>query len=103
VNVFPKIIFGPNPLIFHFPVSQQLDQYPDDLGPVELVTSHSPCVIAQVIKESKVPWGEDELDAVFDRLRFGRSRRVLGCRLRLLHFLSPAKDVIPASGERILA
>jgi hypothetical protein len=59
-------------------------------------------VIAEIVENPEVPWGEDELDTVFDRLCFGGSDRVLWCRIWLLHVLGPAEDVIPASSEWIL-
>jgi hypothetical protein len=58
-------------------------------------------VVAQVIEDLEVPWREDELDAVLDRLRFNWSRRILGCRIQLLHVLSLTEDVIPAPGKWI--
>jgi hypothetical protein len=59
-------------------------------------------VVTQVVEDPKVPWREDELDAILDRLRFSLSNNLLTCGSRLPHILGPAKDIIPASGERIL-
>jgi len=59
-------------------------------------------VIAEIVEDPEVPWGKDELDTVFDRLRFGGSGCVLRCRIWLLHVLGPAEDVISVSGEWIL-
>jgi hypothetical protein len=103
MDIFPKIILGPDSLEIDFPIPEHLDQDPDDLRPVELVTRHPPSVIAQVVEGPEVPWGEDELDAVLDRLRFGRGGRIRRCWIRLPHVLGPAEDVIATSGERILA
>src|SRR5687768_14064158 len=103
MNILPKIILGPDPLVLDFPTPQHFDQHPNNLGPVELVTRHPPGVIAQVVEDPEVPWGEDELDAVLDRLRFGRSGRICRWQIGLPHLLGPAEDVIPASGERIFA
>jgi hypothetical protein len=101
VNIFSEIILGPDSSIIDVPVPQQLDQYPGDLGPVKLITGRPSGVIAKIVENPEVPWGKDELDTVFDRLHFGGSSRVLGCRIWLLHVLGPTEDVIPASGEWI--
>jgi hypothetical protein len=101
VNIFSEILFGPDSSIIHVPIPQQLDQYPDDLRPVELITGRTPGVIAQVVEEPKVPWGKNELDAVFDRLCFGGRDCVLGSRIWLLPVLGPTEGVIPASGKWI--
>jgi hypothetical protein len=103
MQIFSKVILGANSLIIDFPVPQQLNQDPNDLRAVELVTGYSPGVIAEIVENPEVPWGKDELDAVFDRLRFGRSDCICRRRIRLPYLFSPAKDIIPASGERILA
>src|ERR671915_523772 len=99
MDIFPKIILGPDSLEIDFPIPEHLDQDPDDLRPVELVTRHPPSVIAQVVEGPEVPWGEDELDAVLDCLSLGRSGCICRCRIRLPHLLGPAEDVIPASRE----
>jgi hypothetical protein len=86
-----------------FLIPQQLDQDPNDFRTVELVTGRSSGVVAEIVENPEVSWGKDELDAVFDRLYFGWSGCISRCRIRLPHLFSPAKDVIPASGERIFA
>jgi hypothetical protein len=60
-------------------------------------------VIAEIVENPEVPWGEDELDAVFNRLCLGLRDGLVGYRIRLPHVLGPAEDIIPASGEWILA
>jgi hypothetical protein len=60
-------------------------------------------VIAEIVEDPEVPWGKDELDAVFDRLHFGLRDGSLACWIRLCHVLGPAEDIIPASGEWVLA
>jgi hypothetical protein len=59
-------------------------------------------VIAKVIEEPEVPWGEDELDAVFDRLSLNRYGGVFADRIRLWRVVGFTEDAISASGERIL-
>jgi len=60
-------------------------------------------VIAEIIEDPEVPWGEDELDAVFNRLCLGLRDGFIGYGIRLPHIVGPAEDIIAASGERILA
>jgi hypothetical protein len=103
MQILPKIILRPHPLVVNFSLPQQLDQHPNDLRAVEFVTSCSPGVVAQIVKDPEMPWGEDELDAVLDCLRFGLRDGFLMYRIRLPYLLGPTEDVIPASGERILA
>jgi hypothetical protein len=103
MNILPEVLFRPNPLVINGFVLELLDYHPNDLGPVELVAGRSAGVIAQVVEKPEMPWGEHELDAVFGRLRFGLRDGPLTCCLWLLHLLGPAEDIIPASGERILA
>jgi hypothetical protein len=57
-------------------------------------------VIAEIVENPEVSRGKDELDAVFDRLRFDRAVASPGVDPTAALF-GPAKDVIPASGERI--
>jgi hypothetical protein len=68
MNVFSKVVFRPNPLVIDRFVIKLLDDYPNDLRPVQLVPCRPPGVIAKVIEELEMPWGEDELDPIFDRL-----------------------------------
>jgi hypothetical protein len=81
----------------------QLDQHSNDLGAVELIASRPPGVIAEVIEDLEMARGEDELNPVFNRWGFGRSRDNLGRWIRWLYILGLAEDVIPTSGEWILA
>jgi hypothetical protein len=60
-------------------------------------------VIAEIVEDLQMPWGKDELDTVFDRLRFGLRDNLLVCWIWLPRVLGPAEDVIPASSEWILA
>jgi hypothetical protein len=78
VDILPEIVLRSDPLVFHFPISQHLDQDTHNLGSVELIPRHSSSVIAQVVEDPEVPWREDELDAIFDRLCFTGS----GCIYR---------------------
>jgi hypothetical protein len=103
MQILSKVILGADSLMIDFLFPQQLDQDSNDLRTVELVTSPSPGVITEIVENSKVPRGKDKLDTVFDRLRFDRSGHVCRCQIRLLYLFGPAKDVISASGERILA
>jgi hypothetical protein len=103
MDIFPKIILGPDPLVLHFPTAQDLNQDPDDFGSVELIPRRSSGVIAEIVEDPKVPWGEDKLNAVFNRLCLGLRDGFIGCRIRLPHLFGPAKDVIPVPGERIFA
>jgi hypothetical protein len=103
VDILPKVVFRPNPLVIDGFMLELLDYHPNDLRPVELIASRPPGVIAQIVEEPKMPWSENELDAVFDRLHFSLRDGPLVYRIRLPHFLGSAENVIPASGERILA
>jgi hypothetical protein len=103
MNVFSKVVFRPNPLVIDRFVIKLLDDYPNDLRPVQLVPCRPPGVIAQVIKELEMPWGEDELDPIFDRLSLHRRGSILANQIRLRRVVSFTKDTIPASGEWILA
>jgi hypothetical protein len=51
MQILSKIILRPYPLVINFSLPQQLDQHPNDLRAVELVTSRSPGVVAKIVKD----------------------------------------------------
>jgi hypothetical protein len=71
VNILPEVLFRSNPLVINGFLLELFNNHPNDLRPVELIAGRPTSVIAQVIEQPKMPWGENKLDTVFDRLRFG--------------------------------